>query len=335
MNAPRDLILVDRAKHALAEASSIDEIKDVINRAEALRLYFRKATDGLEIQNRAAEIKLRAERRAGELLQEVDRERRGGDRRSKSQPATLKLDSLGINKSQSSRWQQIARIDNAVFEQHIESTKESGRELTSAATLKIARQLANKAVVPATSSDGNIDGVEVVSNLDELVGRQSFQCIYADPPWPYSNQATRASTDNHYSTMSLDSIAQLPIAELVAPQAHLHLWTTNAFLPDAFELIAQWGFSYKSCLLWVKPQMGIGNYWRVSHEFLLLGVRGGLGFRSHSLRSWIETDRLGHSQKPDIFREQVEEASPGPYLELFCRKPVVGWTVWGDQIKRA
>jgi hypothetical protein len=78
MPQPRDLVLIDRAKQTLAEASSIGEVKAVIDKAEALRLYYRKATDGLEIQNRAAEIKLRAERRAGELLQEVGLQQ-GGD----------------------------------------------------------------------------------------------------------------------------------------------------------------------------------------------------------------------------------------------------------------
>jgi hypothetical protein len=76
---------------------NLDDIREVIDQAEALRLYFRKATDGLEIQNRAAEIKLRADRRAGELLQEIDRAHRGGDRRSKSRAGTLKLADLGIN----------------------------------------------------------------------------------------------------------------------------------------------------------------------------------------------------------------------------------------------
>lgn len=332
MSTPRDLILVDRAKQALAEATSIDEIKEVIDKAEALRLYFRKATEGLEIQNRAAEIKLRAERRAGELLQEIQRERRGGDRRSKSHGGTLKLSDLGINKNQSSRWQQIAGIAEDAFEEHITTCTGSGRELTSSAALKLARQLSAQATVKQPSSNGKSTR-HAIDSLDELVGVKSFQCIYADPPWPYDNQGTRAATDNHYATMTLESIAHLPVNRLVAKNAHLHLWTTNAFLPAAFSLISDWGFTYKSCLLWVKPKIGLGNYWRVSHEFLLLGVRGSLGFSNRSQRSWVEADRLAHSQKPEVFRELIEQVSPGPYLELFGRKTVPGWTVWGNQVR--
>jgi N6-adenosine-specific RNA methylase IME4 len=158
--------------------------------------------------------------------------------------------------------------------------------------------------------------------------------LYVDPPWPYRNQGTRAATDNHYHTLSLDEIAAIPVRELAGEKSHLHLWTTNAHLPVAFSLIESWGFDYKSCLVWMKPQMGIGNYWRVSHEFLLLGVRGGLAFENHAQKSWLEVNRQQHSQKPEEFRELIEQASPGPYLELFARKQVQGWTVWGKQVSK-
>jgi N6-adenosine-specific RNA methylase IME4 len=79
--------------------------------------------------------------------------------------------------------------------------------------------------------------------------------------------------------------------------------------------------------------MGIGNYWRLSHEFLLLGIRGDAKrFNDKSLKSWGEFERGKHSAKPDAVREMVERASSGPYLELFGRHPVKNWTVFGNQI---
>lgn len=161
----------------------------------------------------------------------------------------------------------------------------------------------------------------------------TFGTIYADPPWPYENTASRGAAENHYRTMALDSIRALPVAELAADQAHLHLWTTNAFLFEAQHLMQAWGFAYKSCLVWIKPQMGNGNYWRVSHEFLLLGVRGPLTFKDKSQQSWAYAERTQHSAKPAIFRKLVERVSPGPRLELFARAPAEGWTVWGDQVQ--
>ena len=174
-----------------------------------------------------------------------------------------------------------------------------------------------------------------VEDLGALVASERrFSTIYADPPWQYGNQATRASTDNHYQTMTLEAMEALPIEGLCAKDAHLHMWTTNGFLFDAKRIIEAWGFTYKSCLVWVKPQMGIGNYWRVSHEFLLFGIRGKCPFRDHSAMSWIEHRRTKHSAKPGIVRDLIEKVSPAPYLELFARVASPGWTVWGNEIER-
>lgn len=177
----------------------------------------------------------------------------------------------------------------------------------------------------------------IVSNLQMLVEQRAiFSTIYADPPWPYSNVAARGAAENHYETMTLESIMREPVAELTTPNAHLHLWTTNAFLRDAFDVMRAWSFRYKSCLIWIKPQLGMGNYWRVSHEFLLLGVRGKLPFCDRTCRSWVSARRTVHSRKPFAFRELIERVSPGPYLELFGRveHPNTDWTVYGNQVER-
>lgn len=163
---------------------------------------------------------------------------------------------------------------------------------------------------------------------------KTFGTIYADPPWQYGNQGTRAATNNHYPTMTPEEIAALPVGELAAEKAHLHLWTTNAFLFECPKIFEAWGFEYKGVFVWVKPQMGIGNYWRVSHEFMVLGVKGGLTFLSHNHMSWIHEDRTKHSAKPESVRNIIERVSPGPYLELFGRNTYEGWTVWGNEIER-
>lgn len=177
----------------------------------------------------------------------------------------------------------------------------------------------------------------IVSDLNALVKLGvKFPTIYADPPWPYSNRAARGAAEKHYRTLSMEAIRAEPIRDLAADQAHLHLWTTNAFLPEAFDVMRDWGFRYKSCLVWTKPQLGMGNYWRVSHEYLLLGVRGGLLFRDRTCRSWVLARRSVHSRKPFAFRALVERVSPGPYLELYGREehPSTDWTIYGNQVER-
>lgn len=176
-----------------------------------------------------------------------------------------------------------------------------------------------------------------VRDLRELVDAGcKFSTIYADPPWAYENEASRAAANNHYRTMTLNDICAVLVRDLVEKNAHLHLWTSNAFLREAFEVIDARGFRYKSCFVWVKDRLGMGNYWRVSHEFLLLGVRGSLSFRDRTIPSWLKHRRSVHSRKPWLVRLLIERVSPGPYLELCGREeiPNSAWTVYGDQVER-
>jgi N6-adenosine-specific RNA methylase IME4 len=177
----------------------------------------------------------------------------------------------------------------------------------------------------------------MIRDLGELIDQGAkFPTVYADPPWPYSNTAARGAAENHYRTMTLEEICSEPVKDIAAANAHLHLWTTNAFLREAFDVMRAWGFRYKSCLVWIKPQLGMGNYWRVSHEYLLLGVRGNLPFRDRTCRSWLSARRTAHSRKPFAFRKMIEQVSPGPYLELYGREeqPNTGWTIYGNQVER-
>lgn len=188
-----------------------------------------------------------------------------------------------------------------------------------------------------TESESGAAAPTIATDLAELAyGGFKFATVLADPPWQYSNTASRAAAENHYRTMSVTEICREPVGDLVGDRAHLHLWTTNGFLEAAFRVIRAWGFQYKSCMVWAKPTIGMGNYWRVSHEFLLLGVRGRLRFRRNDLASWQIEPRTRHSRKPFRFRELIEQVSPGPYLELYGREeqPGTEWTVYGDQVER-
>lgn len=211
---------------------------------------------------------------------------------------------------------------------------------------EVSRRKAAEAIGASYANDDTC----TVADLNRLVALgQRFGTIYADPPWRYDNQGTRAATKKHYKAgvdedgeetnsaagMSVDEICALPIRELAADASHLHLWTTNAFLFECPRIFDAWGFEFRSSFVWVKSQMGIGNYWRNSHEILLTAIRGDAKrFNDHSMMSWLETERGRHSAKPEQVRHFIERASPGPYLELFARSPADKWTVWGNQIER-
>ena len=137
-NCVQELTLLDQAKQALDDVSSFDQIKDIRNKAEAVRKYAQSASLGLDIQNRAAEVKLRAERQAGKLLSQLML--RGGDRRSKSRHERVKLDDLGISRNQSTRWQIQAKVPENIFATYVRDTCDAGKELTSANLMRIAKQ---------------------------------------------------------------------------------------------------------------------------------------------------------------------------------------------------
>lgn len=184
--------------------------------------------------------------------------------------------------------------------------------------------IVNEALAPKTNDAGAAQNDEPAA-----LPEGSFRVIVADPPWQYSNRATRGAAEDHYSTMSIDELCSLEVPERLADDAHLYLWTTNGFLREAFDVMAAWDFAYKTCLTWVKPQMGMGNYFRSSTEHVLFGVRGSLRTLDRALVNWFEAPRTKHSAKPDNFYDLVEKASPGPYLEMFARRRRLGWDAWG------
>lgn len=169
---------------------------------------------------------------------------------------------------------------------------------------------------------------------DILASKNKYGCIYADPPWTYSNKSTRGAQASHYSGMTVDEICDLPVKDICLDDAHLHMWTTNAFLFESKRVMESWGFEYRSTFVWCKTQMGIGNYWRCSHEILLTAIRGDAKrFNDKSLKSWAEFPRTKHSKKPLEIQNMVMKASHGPYLEMFARQTTDGWDSFGNEIE--
>lgn len=332
MNALAQLPKLEQAKALLSECTSIDQAKRFHDIAEAARQFARMNKLGLENQNLATEIKIRAGRKAGELLKQAERHSAEHGRPSKcSGTGTLlpTLSDLGFDRKQSHKFQRFAAVTDKALDHYVADAKEHGREITTTAVLRMG-----KAANQAKPIEHSEPASGTVTDLAALVG-QEFGTIYADPPWAYTNTATRANVEGEYAgTMTAAEIAAMPVGELAADDAHLHLWVTKDFIFEAKQVLDAWGFEYKSMFVWVKTQMGIGNYWRVGHELMLLGVRGNAKrFAEHNHKSWMEFPRGRHSAKPDAVRGIIERVSPGPYLELFGRKQVNGWTVFGNQIE--
>ena len=134
------LIRYEAARNALAEAHRVDEVKDIRDKAEAMAAYARQAKDSELIQY-ATEIKVRAERRCGELLARTEKNTGGRPLENPSDDArgsSPTLRDMGLTYDESSRYQQLAAMPADHFETAVATAKATAGEVTTAFMLREA-----------------------------------------------------------------------------------------------------------------------------------------------------------------------------------------------------
>jgi len=224
----------------------------------------------------------------------------------------------------------IGRVDSGAIPVSIASKiaalPEANRKLVLAdpapekAIKKVARRLKEEALA------------DQIANLPN----SQFGVILADPPWQfktYSQDGMDRSADNHYPTQTTDAICQLDVSSIAAADSVLFLWATAPMLIDAIEVMATWGFDYKTHFIWVKDRQGTGYWNRNQHELLLVGTKGSVPAPAPGTQwpSIIDATVGRHSEKPDVFYDLIEEYYPYlPRIELNARGPSrPTWAVWG------
>jgi len=125
VKASLGLVRYDAMCNAIAVCHDVDEVKEIRAKARALEVYAKQALN-TDAERKCGQIRLRAERRAGELLKEMKQNgqrqkagdnagaHRGSPRRSSNGATTLR--DLGLTCDQSSKWQQLADIPEKEFE---------------------------------------------------------------------------------------------------------------------------------------------------------------------------------------------------------------------------
>ena len=310
------LVKFDEMKHAIQECYEVDEIKLIRDKAEAYRYALIQAKQSPEYIRKAEEIKLRAERRAGELLKEIIKP----GNPQLSQPTTIeKLPDFGITRDQSANWQKIASIPEETFEEYLHTSK----EITTSGAIRIAQKTERENISTPALPEGK------------------YRVIYADPPWDYGEHAQHGKKEqkttlaSHYASMSNEELCSLPINDLTLNDAVLFIWVTSPLLEGVFKIISAWGFQYKTSMVWDKVKHNVGYYVSVRHEFLLICTKGSCLPKSKKLFDSVQTIERSdiHSEKPAKFYQIIEEMYSPPYIELFARKERKGWKSWGNAIK--
>lgn len=212
----------------------------------------------------------------------------------------------------------VAKLEPKEQEKWLEEAR--SRELTSSEMAREIRRAARRRV---------IEGQAVLEGLHRV--------IYADPPWVYGNRPPSGSgAADHYDGMTVEQLCKLPVAAHAHVDAVLFMWVTAPMLyenPGPREVIEAWGFKPKTGIVWDKVDHNFGNYVSVRHEHLLIATRGScLPDRATPMEDSVQTERPNgeHSSKPASFRRLIERMYDGPYLELFARERVEGWTAFGN-----
>ena len=190
-----------------------------------------------------------------------------------------------------------------------------------------------------------MSGSQASTDLSAFLGSRKFSTVMADPPWRFTNRTGKMAPEHkrlaRYPTMTLDDICALPVADFMEERSHCYLWVPNALLPEGLQVMSEWGFTYKSNIIWHKIRKdggsdgrGVGFYFRNVTEVLLFGIRGKNARTLQPGRRQVNlfgTRKREHSRKPDEQYDIIESCSWGPYLELFGRGQRDNWTVWGNQ----
>ena len=167
-----------------------------------------------------------------------------------------------------------------------------------------------------------------------------YRVIYADPPYAYNDQADAGAVQSggaahQYPTMSFDALSALDVGGIAEPDAVLCMWVPVPMAREAFSVVEAWGFSYRTEFIWDKVKHNMGHYSSVRHEKLYICGRGDCVPHGPTLHDSVQViERTGHSEKPERFREIIDDLYPvGRRIELFARKtPPAPWEAWGNEL---
>ena len=162
---------------------------------------------------------------------------------------------------------------------------------------------------------------------------RQYRTIVIDPPWPME-KITREVRPNQYDfgypIMSIDEIKDIKLP--VNPEGcQVYLWTTQKFLPIAFEVFSAWGVKYECLLTWVKNVGFTPFSFMYSTEHCLFGRYGSLPLLKLGKRLDFAAKVREHSRKPEQFYDLIREVSPEPRIDIFSREKHEGFDQYGNE----
>jgi N6-adenosine-specific RNA methylase IME4 len=326
-----DLVKYEAACRAIAAAKDVDEVKQIRDASIAMKAYARQAKNHT-MEADAIEIRMRATRRMDQMRRDqkatVGLAKGGTPYKStglaKSPVEKPTLAEAGIDKNLAHEGRKLGALSDQEFEKAISTARDAVGSIIKTALRtddKVARRAARE---------------EELSAKQLAWPTKIYGVIYADPEWrfePYSRETGMdRAVDNHYPTSTVDVIKARDVASIAADDCALFLWSTAPMQPQAYEVMAAWGFDYKSQVVWDKGEIGTGYWFRNRHEILLVGTRGDIPAPAPGTQwpSIVEAPIGAPGEKPEAFYELIESYFPNlPKIELNARRRRPSWDAWG------
>jgi N6-adenosine-specific RNA methylase IME4 len=158
-----------------------------------------------------------------------------------------------------------------------------------------------------------------------------------DPPWEVKKiirEVRPNQKEFDYPTMTIEEIKAFPIKDLMVDNCHVFLWTTQKYLPYAFDILKEWGLTYVFAMVWHKnggfQPYGLPQY---NCEFVLYAHKGNPKFiDTKDFFCCFNADRGKHSEKPDSFYDVIDRVCDGNKIDIFARKQRKVWEVYGNEV---
>jgi len=333
------LIKINEARRALENAKEPAELVEIEAKLGAIEAFLKSSGYNADIEELRPvnELRMRARWMLGQALAKVERSP-PGPRKDKSQTGNYFRDyikDLNLNKNRVQEVQRIGTLPDADLETAFAHARDNEVLTTTSELVKIARPHWYKASREKKHRD-------IASNAATVKGDIGvFPLIYADPPWKfeiYSEKGLERTPDQHYKTLTDAQIIDFkiggkPVTDAFHKDAVLLLWCTSSNLVRALDVMAAWGFTYKTHAVWVKDKTGLGLVFRNQHEVLLYGTCGKMPGPQYQPPSVFHYPRGEHSAKPPEIRREIEKMYPDfdwkTRIELFARSDPKGWTAYG------
>jgi site-specific DNA-methyltransferase (adenine-specific) len=258
MDSQTALVQIGLVERALAEAKSLEQLKDVRDKSQLLSTWFKKRDGYKESYLAVAELKVRAERRMGEMLADEGFGHHGGDRKSSSRQ---ELEKLGFNKKDSHYCLRIASLSDDVFEEAMAYHKDELEEIYSSAFLKLAgrhaRRQKRKARLDAAAGNPGRGKGEVITGdcVEKLAGIPdgAARLVFADPPYNVGidygeGEAADLLPDDEYMVWVASWLSECK--RVLTDDGSLWVLISDEYAAEYGVTLKRIGFTIRNWLVW-------------------------------------------------------------------------------------